>query len=378
MPPTSDISYYRSRKGYYTCFRGKQMILAKGPDDKPTGPTYLAALSRFQEVMQLANADTADQSNTVTTVCDLYGQHLERQNQKATLRILLDTCTSAMEDFGDKTMAEFKPIHVTEWLARMALPRVDSKKRTGKWGKTYQAMALRTLVAALNWAKTQGIITKHCLQDNPIKLKGKRSRGKEAYIEPDVFKRLIARVNPNFADVLKFMYGTGCRPAEAYHLQARYYDASDRCVIYPGHPQPDDFVWKNAAKSGKDRIIYLNDELAEIVRRRCELYPQGYLFRTQRKTRWSNEAVSTMLRWYCAEERLNITPVPTAYGCRHSYATDFLADGKSIKVLADLMGTSVTMLEKHYAHLQVKKAKMLSVVREFAAGRNSTLEEAKP
>ena len=31
---TSDISYYPSRKGYYTCFRGKQTPLAKGPDDK--------------------------------------------------------------------------------------------------------------------------------------------------------------------------------------------------------------------------------------------------------------------------------------------------------------------------------------------------------
>lgn len=378
MPPTSEIGYYPSRKGYYTCFRKKQILLAKGPDDKTTGPTYLSALAKFQEIMQLANADTADQGNTVATVCDLYGQHLERQGQKATLRILLDTCTSAMEDFGDKTMSEFKPIHVTDWLARMALPRVDSKKRTGKWGKTYQAMALRTLVAGLNWARKQGLITKHCLQDNPIKVTGKRSRGKEAYIEPEVFKRLIERVNPNFAELLKFMYGTGCRPAEAYHLQFRYYDASNRCIIYPGQPQPDDFVWKNAVKSGKDRIIYLNDELAETVRRRCELYPQGYLFRTMRKTRWTNEAASTMLRWYCAKERLNIKPVPTAYGCRHSYATDFLADGKSIKVLADLMGTSVTMLEKHYAHLQVKKAKMLSVVRDFAAGRNSAPEEAKP
>jgi integrase len=378
MPPTSDISYYDSRKGYYTCFRGKQMPLAKGPDDKPTGPTYLAALAKFREIMQLANADTADQSNTVATICEMYGQHLERQGQKASLRILLDTCTSATERFGSKTMAEFKPIHVTEWLAAMAEPREDSKKRMGKWGKTYQAMALRTLVAALNWAKKQGVISRHCLENRPIKIKGKRSRGKEAYIEKDVFDRLIARVNTNFADLLKFMYGTGCRPAEAYHLEARYYNAADKCIIYPGQPGPDDFVWKNAPRTGQDRIIYLNDEVAEMVEGRCRQYPQGYLFRTKRNTRWSNEAVSTMLRWYCAEERLNISPVPTAYGCRHSYATDFLADGKSIKVLAELLGTSVTMLEKHYAHLQVKKAKMLSMVREFAAGRHqSAVEEPK-
>lgn len=378
MPPISDISYYRSRGGYYTCFRGKQLLLAKGPDDKPTGPTYLAALAQFRETMQLANADTADQGNTVATICEMYGQMLDREGKTASLRILLGTCTSATEQFGDKTMAEFKPIHVTEWLAEMAKPRVDSKKRTGKWGKTYQAMALRTLVAALNWAKKQGVISRHCLEGNPIKIKGKRSRGKEAYIEKAVFDRVIAKVNANFADLLKFLYHTGCRPAEAYHLQARYYNAADRCVIYPGQPEPDDFVWKNAPRTGQDRFIYLNDELSEMVDRRCRQYPQGFLFRTKRNTRWSNEAVSTMLRWYCDDERLDIKPVPTAYGCRHTYATDWLADGKSIKVLAELLGTSVTMLEKHYAHLQVKKAKMLAMVRDFATGRHlSVAEEAK-
>jgi len=327
--------------------------------------------------MRLANADIADQGNTVATVCEMYGQRLEREGKKASLRILLDTCSSAVEEFGNKTMTEFKPIHVTDWLAKMAKPRMDSKKRTGKWGKTYQAMALRTLVAALNWARKQGLISGHCLEGNPITVVGKRSRGKEAYIEKAVFDRLIAKANSNFSDLLGFMYNTGCRPAEAYNLQARYYQQRDKCIIYPGQPTPDDYAWKNAFRTGKDRIIYLNDDLAEMVERRCRQYPQGPVFRTKRDTRWSNEAVSVMLRWYCHKERLNIKPVPTAYGCRHSYATDFLADGKSIKVLAELMGTSVAMLEKHYSHLQVKKDKMLKIVRDFATERHLLPEESK-
>ena len=44
--------------------------------------------------MRLANADIADQSNTVATNCEMYGQYLERESKKASLRILLDTCTS--------------------------------------------------------------------------------------------------------------------------------------------------------------------------------------------------------------------------------------------------------------------------------------------
>ena len=238
-------------------------------------------------------------------------------------------------------------------------------------------MALRTLVAALNWARKQGLISGHCLEGKPITVRGKRSRGKEAYIEKSVFDRVIAMTNANFGDLLRFLYGTGCRPAEAYHLQSRYYHPADKCIIYPGQPEPDDFVWKNALRTGQDRIIYLHDELAEMVERRCVLYPQGPIFRTKRKTRWSNEAMSTMLRWFCDADRLNISPVPTAYGFRHTYATDWLVDGKSIKILVDLMGTSVTMLEKHYSHLQVKKAEMRSLTQEFATGRGSLSEEPK-
>ncbi len=81
MPPISDISYRASRKGYHTYFRGRLTVPAKGPDDKPTGPTHLAAPTKFREVMRLANADcgrgpkptTADPMATGgvrTRVCD--------------------------------------------------------------------------------------------------------------------------------------------------------------------------------------------------------------------------------------------------------------------------------------------------------------------
>ena len=38
------VNYYASRGGYYCWFRGQQRLLAKGPDDAVTGPTYLQAL----------------------------------------------------------------------------------------------------------------------------------------------------------------------------------------------------------------------------------------------------------------------------------------------------------------------------------------------
>ena len=379
MPRRASVRYYQSRKAYYTHFEGRQIKLADGPDDAPKGPTYLAALEEFRRLMQVSNADTADQGNTVRVVIDLYGQHLERNGQERSLEILLQTCTSAVELFGDKTFSELKPLHVSAWLAQMAKPRNTKKHKGVKWGPTYQGIALRALVTGFNWAKGQGLISSHCLE-NPkaVKIRGKkRSRGQEAYIADATWKKLIGRIgasNHGFADMLRFLHGTGCRPAEAYHVEARYYHRKDRCIVYPGQPGPDDYVWKNARRTGKDRTIFLTDELAEMVEARIKQFPEGPIFRSRHGRQWCNEAVSVNLRWYA--KRLKITPPPTAYGFRHTYATDWLLQGGSIKVLADLIGTSVTMLERHYAHLMVDRTRVRSIMTAVMAGRGS-VEEPK-
>ena len=81
------------------------------------------------------------------------------------------------------------------------------------------------------------------------------------------------------------------------------------------------------------------------------------------------------LRWYA--RKLRITPAPTAYGFRHSYATDWLLDGGSIKVLADLIGTSVSMIERHYGHLMVDKDRVRAIMTNVMKGRGSVGEEPK-
>jgi integrase len=381
MARRASVRYYASRKAYFTHFEGRQIKLAEGADDAPKGPTYLAALGQFRQLMEMSNADTADQGNTVRVVVDLYGQHLERNGQSRSLEILLATCTSAVERFGDTLMGALKPVHVSGWLAQMAKPRVDRKKRTVKWGPTYQNMALRTLVAAFNWAKGQGLITAHCLQNSKaVVVRGrKRSRGQETYVPPATWEKLIGRVgksNHGFADILRFLYGTGCRPAEAFHVEARYYHPADRCVIYPGHPGPDDFAWKNARRTGKDRVIFLPEDIARTVEARIKKHPTGPIFLTNRNSPWASVNVSVNIRWYA--KRLVISPPPSAYGFRHTYATDWLLNGGSIKVLADLIGTSVAMIERHYGHIMVDKDRVRSIMTSVMQGRGSVAEEPQP
>src|SRR4051794_24736752 len=97
MPRKPSVNYWASRKGYGCWFQGEQVILATGPDDSPTGPTYLAALDKFKEMLSLATADRTQQDTTVATVCELYARHLEAEGRLKSLKLFKDGCASAVE-----------------------------------------------------------------------------------------------------------------------------------------------------------------------------------------------------------------------------------------------------------------------------------------
>ena len=68
----SSIRYYDSKGGYFTEYQGKKYRLATGPDDGPSGPTFLKALDEFRKLMERAHAADAGGQNTVRVIFDLY------------------------------------------------------------------------------------------------------------------------------------------------------------------------------------------------------------------------------------------------------------------------------------------------------------------
>ena len=144
----------------------------------------------------------------------------------------------------------------------------------------------------------------------------------------------MGKTNHGFADVLRFLYGTGCRPSEAFKVEARYYHRGDRCVIYPGHPGPDDFAWKNARRTGKDRVIFLPDDIARTVEARIKEHPAGPIFLTNRGTPWASVNVSVNIRWYA--KQLDVSPFPAVRLRVPAHLRDRLAPQRRVrsKVLA--------------------------------------------
>ena len=369
MPATPQINYFESRQGYYTQFKKRQWLLASGPKDEPDGPTYQQAVKKFSEIIHCGEADRAEDDNLVITVLDRYAVHLKNQGRERTLEMFRRCCDSAVQEFGHLKCKDLKIMHVQAWLDKMGLERGRSRgNRIRKWGHTMKRLAVDKLQAALSWGVEQGMITRNLINGRARLSLGLRrkgaSRGRDYVLLPGEHRKLVGVAKPYFADLLEFLYGTGCRPGEAYYATAKNYDRTHGAIVHRHDAEPPDYVHKTARKTGKDRVIYLNADLREMVERLSLKYPTGPLLRNRDGRPWTNSSVYLMLKRL--RTKLGLTAGKMiAYSYRHTFATDWLLDGGSIKVLADLMGNSVAMIEKHYGHLDVDPGRMQQLLFGF-------------
>jgi integrase len=57
------------------------------------------------------------------------------------------------------------------------------------------------------------------------------------------------------------------------------------------------------------------------------------------------------------------------YSLRHSWLTDWILSGRSASIAAELCGTSTTMIERHYGHLQRDVNRLRQLFLEFHSGQ---------
>lgn len=169
----------------------------------------------------------------------------------------------------------------------------------------------------------------------------------------------IKRTRQLLAYFIKIMLNTGLRPGEARNLKWKDIDwpadddSADRVIIL-----------HVAGKTGKREVVTLpgtNKELTNLAKLQTEWHEEhnlreimanDYVFCDEygRHTQSFSKSFENLLN----SDNLLYDKVTgdkrTIYSLRHSYATNGLHAGISVYDLAKNMGTSVTMIEKHYGH----------------------------
>ena len=347
------VRYWPTRKGYCTTIAGTQHILAKGPDDAPTGPTYLQALDLFRKLLA-QEAEKGTDNYLVSALLNQYRAHLHATRKSDVPGIFEVMARGFAESFGSLRVCELKPHAFEDWL-----------NRQDRWNNTSKAHAGTLILGAVSWARRKGFIQNDPLAGR-VDLPQPILRGREARMSDDLMDLLISEARKSkmrsqeFPDLLWLLRETGARPGEFRNAEAHNYEKG-RLVFRWNATRG--YVHKTARKTQRDRVIYLTPAAQQYVERQVLKHPTGPLFRTPRGAKWSLTSFSNKWGWllkrprvisYCRDHGIDPKTLKM-YNLRHTFLSRWIEDGGDIYIVAQLCGTSVKMVEKRYGHPNVDK-----------------------
>ncbi len=309
--------YWRKQSKTWCLQLGKKQIsLSKNKKE---------AFEKYHEIM--ADRGTAAiHYEKVVPLLDDYLQWVNENREPLTYEKAVRHLQPFAEFIGPSmTIAGLTPHLVLNWA---------EKEKT--WNSTTKNDAISMVQRALNWGVKRGHIPR-----SPIaKIDGKPRRlRREVFLTEAEFVELRKEVTDCFADILDFMWFTGCRPTEARNLKVEHVDLKNGMVVFP----PSEAKGKR-----HERVIFLPPQAFEVVERQLAAHKSGFVFRNTHGNQWQRNALS------CRFKRLKekIGKKLCAYALRHSFATEGLKRGVDSLTLAQIMGHSdTTMLSRHYAHL---------------------------
>jgi integrase len=377
---------------------GKQRLLAIGPlcqkcaerEKEGAMPTcteckkirHKADLA-FAEVLHADDLDKATDNNELIAILDRYlvltksGPHKRKESGWKMANFVFQKFIAA--GYGDIRVKDLKPLHVNEFLAKMAEERVHTGKYGGgrlvKWGRSTQNLFITSLQTALNWAKEEGLISR-----NPIagmrrpKTNGGGRRTEEVLVPPEDHAAMMAYSPPAWQDLLTALAETGARPSEVINVTATDFH-EDRGTWEFVNKDPDAGFTHKTAHKDKDRTVYLTGPMVEMCKRLAAEHPTGPLFRDPKGRPHTLRHV--IGRFTTMRKFLDINPKITAYSYRHSFATDYLLHGDngkpgSIALCAELLGNTVRMVERHYGHLCKNHVALRNALLNFKRGSAGT------
>lgn len=356
MPRVSKAPvYYPSKKGWFANIQGRSYPLAKGPKRA----TERAAKEKYNLIVTNLNAQQDGDKGPCWAVLNAWLVWNETRVSPPplapnTLKIYERFAQSFTDMNGDVPVQDLRPSHVNDWL------KLNSSLSNGKkaWNEGNRRLAVTTIKSAFRWAKDSArlITTDPFSGDAGLRQKKVAYRSDRLAITDEEYKNILemamSRTHRDFGYLLMFLYETGARPSELYLARGSEWDENLRAFVI--RPVPENVGRYKLARYNVNRVVYVPNHLVSLLEVQREKYGDGVLFRTEQGEPFFTGSVAG--RFADAHRLLNgkgkeFRKGLSAYSFRHAFVTRWVKKGGNLKVLADLLGTSVTIIERCYCHL---------------------------
>lgn len=307
-------------------------------DTLPGNERYGAAKKQAEQWFKKLAAGGSAESIDVAEACRRYAEGKPDAAARFARHLYGDPIARVLLD-------KLQPHHLSDWRRRLeAKPAIIGARKdrsTSETRKRSTASINRDMVplrAALNAAKDAG----HILTDvswskalRPAKATGRRT----LYLTVDQRRALLAAMPDDIAAFCRALCSVPLRPGAMAALRVRDYDARTRELSI------------GTDKHGAGRRVVLPDGTAALFKTATKgKLPAAPLFTRADGRHWDKEMWKGPLKEAAAAAGLPVETV--AYSLRHSGLTDLITGGLDLFTAAQLAGTSVAMIEKHYGHLR--------------------------
>ena len=369
LKPRREPYWHRLLRGSYLGYRkmtadGAGVWIARARDEEvgPTKQRYesLGDFSALPDHQRFDAASKAAQAwfdhlgrggtaggATVAQACARYVKHLrthktDRAANDAEARFKNYVLNHAK--LASTELTRLTPSQLEAWRrALKELPTRSGGRRGELRSESTLNRDMTCFRAALNLAFMDGLVTSDFAWRSKLRPIKNADRRRELYLDRSQRLKFIEKAPHDLAAFLRGLCQLPLRPGALAKLNAGDFDRRLK-VLKIGQD-----------KSGKDRRIKLPDVTAGFFEAAAkDKLPTAPLLARADGKAWNKDAWKWPVK--SAVEAAKLPDDTTAYTLRHSVISDLVHDGLDLLTVAQISGTSVAMIERHYGHLRSEVA----------------------
>lgn len=265
------------------------------------------------------------------------------------------------DKFGDILPQDLKPFHLTDWVSLHPRWKSVATRRT----KSNQVRA------CFQWAARGERIAR-----NPFASVSYPEAERRVELPDEGLERVLLHASKPFERAVRFLRLTGCRLGEL--CNAQWQDVDLEVGLWTIHRH------KSRKFTGKAKIVALvpgavdclksvaravlpEASQASLAQAVCPVFaklaPAEFVFLNTYGRPWTRSTLGSQLRRL--KDRHGIEFKGTLHGIRHTFASKAIGNGASVKLIAEQLGHSTTIItERYYYH---RGPEHLAAMRQAAA-----------
>lgn len=321
-------------------------------DHLPASQRYDAAKRQAEEWFKHLGMGGSSEVVTVRRACERYVDHVrEAKGDKPAddVDARFKRWVYQHKELADAELAKLSRPRIEKWRQALAKTPVKVNRDSRDIPVTRPRSAssvnrdVTALRAALNHAHDGGHVTSDTawrVALRPAKNAGGR---RDVYLDLAQRKKLIENSPLTLGTFLRGLSLVPLRPGALASLTVANIDVRLGVLT----------IGKD--KAGQDRRIKLPATTAAFfAKQAAQKRSSAVLFTRADGKAWDKDAWKGPMK--AAASAAGLPATTTAYALRHSTITDLVTGGLDLLTVAQLSGTSVAMIEKHYGHLQSDRA----------------------